>query len=57
MERAFNLNANNYFQTGLMYFDTSIIYKDMIDDILKIAKEFPISITNEQGILKFTFSK
>ena len=55
MERTFNLNANNYFQTGLMYFDTSIIYKDMIDDILKIAKEFPISITNEQGILNLHF--
>jgi len=55
MERTFNLNANNYFQTGLMYFDTSIIYKDMIDDILKIAKEFPISITNEQGILNLYF--
>ena len=55
MEITFNLKANNYFQTGLMYFDTSIIYKDMIDDILKIAKEFPISITNEQGILNLYF--
>ena len=55
MEKIFNLNASNYFQTGLMYFDTSIIYKDMIDDILKIAKEFPISITNEQGILNLYF--
>ena len=55
MEKIFNLNANNYFQTGLMYFDTSIIYKDMINEILKIAKEFPISITNEQGILNLYF--
>lgn len=55
METIFNLKDNNYFQTGLMYFDTSIIYKDMIDDILKIAKEFPISITNEQGILNLYF--
>ena len=55
--REFNINANNYFQTGLMFFDTSIIYKDMILDILKIAKEFPISITNEQGILNLYFQK
>ena len=40
MEKTFNLNAKNYFQTGLMYFDTSIIYKDMIDDVLKLLKSF-----------------
>ena len=57
MKRAFNLDAKNYFQTGLMYFDTSIIYKGMINDILEIAKEFPISLTNEQGILNLHFQK
>ena len=55
MEKKFNLYANDYFQTGLMYFDTSIIHKDMIDDILKIAEEFPVSITNEQGVLNLYF--
>lgn len=55
MKRIYNLNSNDYFQTGLMYFDTSIIYKDMISDILRIAKEYPISITNEQGILNLYF--
>ena len=55
MEKMFNLYANDYFQTGLMYFDTSIIHKDMIDDILNIAKEFPVSITNEQGVLNLYF--
>lgn len=55
MKKTFDLNTNIYFQTGLMYFDTSIIYKNMIDDIMMIAEKFPISITNEQGILNLYF--
>jgi len=51
----YNLNDLKYFQTGLMYFDTSIIKNQTLNDILKIAIKFPISKTNEQGILNLFF--
>lgn len=51
----FNLDDIKYFQTGLMYFDTGIIKDETLNDILKIALKFPISKTNEQGILNLFF--
>ena len=38
-----------------MYFDTSIIQEHTIKSILNIANKFPISVTNEQGILNLFF--
>ncbi len=55
LNTTFDLSDLRYFQTGLMYFDTSIIQDNTIEDILKIAIKFPISITNEQGILNLFF--
>lgn len=51
----FDLNTSNYFQTGVMYFDTSIIFNDTKQKILELVEHFPISTTNEQGILNIYF--
>ena len=53
----FNLDDNRYFQTGLMFFNTDIIYDSMVNDILDLANLYPISITNEQGILNLYLQK
>ena len=55
LKNNFNLDDLKYFQTGLMYFDTSIIQNQTLDDILKVAIRFPLSKTNEQGILNLFF--
>lgn len=51
----YNLSINNYFQTGIMYFDTNIIQKDTKEEILKLVKKYPITRTNEQAILNLYF--
>ena len=51
----YNLNTKYYFQTGVMYFDTNLISKNTISEILSLVEEFPISKTNEQGILNLYF--
>jgi len=53
----FDLQDVRYFQTGLMYFNTSIIKKNMIQEIIDLAIKYPISITNEQGVLNLYFQQ
>lgn len=55
LKNNFNLDVKNYFQTGLMYFDTSIISSKTLEDILSLVNQYPLSITNEQGILNLYF--
>ena len=56
LEKNFDLSATNYFQTGVMYYDSSLITKDTKIDIINLAKAYPLSITNEQGIMNLYFS-
>ena len=51
----YNLSINNYFQTGMMYFDTNIIQQETKEEILKLVKKYPITRTNEQAILNLYF--
>ena len=37
LEKNFDLDDSHYFQTGLMYYDTSIIHKNMVQDIVNMA--------------------
>jgi len=46
----------DYFQTGIMLYDTKIIENDTYDDLLKLSIEYPISRTNEQGIMALYFT-
>lgn len=55
MELSFNLNTNEYFQTGILYFDTSIISENTYKELVNLVEKYPISLTNEQGILNIYF--
>jgi hypothetical protein len=51
----YDLNINNYFQTGVLFFDTNIIEKNTKNYLINLVKQFPISKTNEQGIMNLFF--
>jgi hypothetical protein len=51
LEKNYDLSVNNYFQTGVMYFDTKIISKQTKNQIINLVNKYPITVTNEQGIL------
>ena len=51
----YDLSRKDYFQTGVMFYDTKIIKCDTKDNLIKLVEKFPISITNEQGIMNLHF--
>ena len=51
----YNLNID-YFQTGIMLYDTKIIEKDTFNNLLDLSINYPISLTNEQGIMNIYFN-
>jgi hypothetical protein len=51
----YNLNID-YFQTTIMLYDTKIIKDDTYDNLLNLLTEYPISITNDQGIIALYFT-
>jgi len=55
LNKTFNL-TNDYFQTTIMLYDTSIIQDDTFDNLLAIFFEFPICNTNDQGIIALYFT-
>ena len=55
LREEYDLDTINYFQTGVLYFDTDIIENETMNNILNLIKKYPISITNEQGILNIYF--
>jgi len=55
LNNAYNLNID-YFQTTLMLYDTKIIENDTYNNLLRLTHEYPISITNEQGIIALYFT-
>ncbi len=55
LELIFDLTIKNYFQTGLLFFDSKIINNSTKNEIISLANKYPISTTNEQGILNLYF--
>jgi hypothetical protein len=55
LNNTYDLNID-YFQTGIMLYDTKIIQNDTYDNLLKLSIEYPISKTNEQGIMALYFT-
>jgi len=55
LRNAYNLKID-YFQTGIMLFDTNIINDNTFNELLNLAIEHPISKTNEQGIIALYFT-
>jgi hypothetical protein len=51
----YNLN-NDYFQTTIMLYDTKIITDDTYNNLLNLLIEYPISVTNDQGIIALYFT-
>jgi len=56
LEKIYNLESLDYFQTGILYFDTSIIDESTKKDLINLAEKFPLSTTNEQGIMNLYFN-
>ena len=55
LNNTYNLNID-YFQTGIMLFDTKIINENTFSDLLNLSHEYPISRSNEQGIIALYFT-
>jgi len=51
----YNVNID-YFQTGILLFHTEIVTDTTFSELLTLAQEYPISNTNEQGILALYFT-
>jgi len=48
--------TGDYCQTTILLYDTSIIQQDTYTRLLQLMLEYPISITNDQGILALYFT-
>lgn len=46
----------DYFQTTMLLYDTDIIQEDTFDNLYQLTLEYPISITNDQGIIALYFT-
>ena len=46
----------DYFQTTILLYDTAIIETDTFDKLYKLSLQYPISKTNEQGIMALYFT-
>jgi len=46
----------DYFQSGIMLYDTNIIEDNTFNDLVELSKKYFISRTNEQGILNLYFN-
>lgn len=55
LKNEYDLTITNYFQTGILFYDTKIISEITKNEIINLVEKFPISITNEQGILNLYF--
>jgi hypothetical protein len=55
LENEYNLNID-YFQTTILMYDTNIIEDNTFNDLLKLSIDYPISKTNEQGIIALYFT-
>ena len=55
LNNTYNLNID-YFQTTIMLYDTKLIDKYTFTILFKLAINYPISISNEQGIMALYFT-
>jgi hypothetical protein len=55
LNNTYNLNID-YFQTTIMLYDTKIIENNTFDCLLNLLETYPISITNDQGIIALYFT-
>jgi len=55
LKNNYNLKNRKYFQTGILFYDTSIIKKSTFKKLYNLTEKYPISKTNEQGIMNLFF--
>jgi hypothetical protein len=55
LSNTYNLNID-YFQSTIMLYDTKIIEDNTFIDLINLAIQYPISKTNEQGIMALYFT-
>ena len=51
----YQLNID-YFQSGILLYDTEIIHENTFNDLYQLSLNYPISKTNEQGIMNLYFN-
>lgn len=51
-----NIDQRDYFQTTVLLYDTIFCSSSTFDALLHLTNEFPISRTNEQGIMNLYFN-
>jgi len=56
LKNSHDLNID-YFQSGTLLFDTDIIDSDTFNELYNLMLTYPISRTNEQGIMNIYFTK
>ena len=49
--------SSDYFQTTMMYFDTSVIEDGTVEELIDLSRAFPNSRTNDQGIVNIWAQK
>ena len=55
LKNNFDLSLEDYFQSTIMLFDTSIIKEDTVFKLIELMNDYPISTANDQGILNLYF--
>jgi len=55
LNNTYDLNID-YFQSTIMMYDTKIINENTYDELLQLTYEYPISKTNEQGVMALYFT-
>ena len=51
----YNLDIKNYFQTGLLFYDTNIIHNETKTELINLTENYHCTITNEQAICNLYF--
>ena len=54
LKKEYNLKKNDYFQSGVLLFDTHIIEDDTVSKLIELMNTYPIS-TGDQGIMNLYF--
>jgi hypothetical protein len=55
LKKSYDLSIKNYFQTGMIFYDTQIIETETKEEIIKLVKKYPYTRTNEQAIMNLFF--
>ena len=50
LKKKYDLSLKKYFQTGILYYDTSIIESDTIQNLINIVEEYPYQKTMSKAL-------